>query len=674
MIVGAKDFEEVIMKSIKMRLAIYFTCIIFAAVIGLTVLAVMSSQSIVRSEADNTLKTMAEDAGTILVSRLDTQTTILKTIASNSAIKSMNWDDQRIVLTEQLSDSGYDTLLIVDMTGHAVDTSGAVAELAEREYVKSALAGTVAVSDVLLSSVTGEPVIMVAVPIYQDDTVVGALVGSHDGNFLSETISDMGYGEQGYCYMINRQGVIIAHPDKEKVVSQFSPIQEAETDQTMESTAEAIKRMIAEDEGVTEYTLNGKTLLAAFTRIEGTKWSIAIIGTKDDVLKDIAVVKYQLGGLSLVILILGVVAVLIIGGAIAAPITSTIRYAETIAALDITGDIQEKHLKRKDEIGKLALSLQNIKVSLYSIVREIASSAEQMSASSEELTASTEATSLRMGEIAETVTGIAKGATDQAVLTQAGAQKVEELGKGIKEDQIHLDNMNQMTKHVSGIIDSGMQDMMVLSVQTDKNNKTGKDVQTVINKTDESAKLIGNASQMIASIADQTNLLALNAAIEAARAGDAGRGFAVVAEEIRKLAEQSAASTKEIDAAIHELLNNSKEAVDSIAKMTDIITEQTDSVRKNRENYEGIRDAVVKMEQGVQKLNETGKQMNLMRADIVREMEGLSAIAEENSASTEEVTASIEEQASSVEEIANTSESLSSLAVHLHNSVSRFKM
>ena len=77
-----------------------------------------------------------------------------------------------------------------------------------------------------------------------------------------------------------------------------------------------------------------------------------------------------------------------------------------------------------------------------------------------------------------------------------------------------------------------MQDMMVLSVQTDKNNKTGKDVQTVINKTDESAKLIGNASQMIASIADQTNLLALNAAIEAARAGDAGRGFAVVAEEI----------------------------------------------------------------------------------------------------------------------------------------------
>ena len=86
--------------------------------------------------------------------------------------------------------------------------------------------------------------------------------------------------------------------------------------------------------------------------------------------------------MSLVILILGVVAVLIIGGAIAAPITSTIRYAETIAALDITGDIQEKHLKRKDEIGKLALSLQNIKVSLYSIVREIASSAEQMSASS----------------------------------------------------------------------------------------------------------------------------------------------------------------------------------------------------------------------------------------------------------------------------------------------------
>ncbi len=662
------------MKSIKLKLMIYFTGIIFTAAAAFTLLAIVSSQSIMKSEAEATMSSMAEDGVKIVESRLDEQITILETLARNEVIISMDLEKQIDLLASQVEGTGFDSMLIVDMTGHGTDNKGNTAELAEREYIKSALSGSAAVSDVLISSVTGEPVIMVAVPIYQNNSIVGALVGSHNGNFLSDIVADMGYGENGYCYMINQQGTIIAHPDKEKVLSQFSPIKEAETDSSMESTAEAVSIMLKNDTGASEYTLKQATLMAGYGKVSKTGWKLAIVGVESDVLKNITKLRGELIILSIVIILSVVIAVLIIGSTIAAPIIGTTKFAMEIASLDISGGIEDKYTRRKDEIGKLALSLENIKDNLYGIVREIAASAEQMSSSSEELTASTEQAAQMMDEVAETVTEIAKGAADQASLTQTGAQKVDGLGEGIEEDQRRLADMNKIAGAVSDVVDHGMDDIMLLFRQTEKNKKASSEVQAVINRTDESARLIGNASQMIASIADQTNLLALNAAIEAARAGEAGRGFAVVAEEIRKLAEQSASSTKEIDASIRILLDNSKEAVDTIARMAETIREQADSVQKNKENYDEIKTAINRMDGGVAMLNETGIQMNEMRKDIVAAMENLSAIAEENSASTEEVTSSMEEQSSSIGEIARTSESLAELAVHLHNTVTRFRL
>ena len=80
----------------------------------------------------------------------------------------------------------------------------------------------------------------------------------------------------------------------------------------------------------------------------------------------------------------------------------------------------------------------------------------------------------------------------------------------------YLHNMNQVTEEMTGIVKKGMEDIKYLSDKTEDNNTAGMEIQQVIMKTDSSAKKIGNASSVIASIADQTNLLALNAAIEAA--------------------------------------------------------------------------------------------------------------------------------------------------------------
>lgn len=662
------------MKSIRTKLIIYFALLIFAASASLGVLSIMYSQRALVESAENALVSIVEGGVETTQARMETQIRTLESMASSGDIMGMNWNIQKRLLQTQLADSGFIDLAIVDEKGFAQYTDGSTSELADRAYIKNALEGKSNISDVLISSVTGEPVIMVAVPIKKSGVVVGTLIGRKDANLLSETVADIGFGESGYSYMINNKGVVIAHPDREKVINQFSPIVEAESNEALTSLADLFSNIIVSERGISTYDYDGNALYASYQAIEGTEWFMVITANKNEVLGSIYELRTIIISVTGLILLISLILVFFIGNSFAKPIIYTVKYAKKIADLDITENVSSKYVKRRDEIGTLSISLQSMKDSLFGIIHDINDCAEQLSSSSEEMTATTEQSSETVNEISITVTEIARGASEQAELTQTGAAKADALGEVIEKDQEYLERMNLVTTEVEGIVAKGMKDIAYLSEKTKDNSVAGTEIQQVIMKTDSSAKKIGNASNVIASIADQTNLLALNAAIEAARAGDAGKGFSVVAEEIRKLAEQSADSTKEIDSAIADLLKNSEDAVLTIEKMLGVIEKQAQSVEINRENYELIKNAITSVAEAVENLNESGTSMQSMKTNILESMQSLSAIAEENSASTEEVTASMEEQTASMAEIANASEELSKLAETLQDTIHKFRI
>ena len=149
-------------------------------------------------------------------------------------------------------------------------------------------------------------------------------------------------------------------------------------------------------------------------------------------------------------------------------------------------------------------------------------------------------------------------------------------------------------------------------------------------KIQDSSSKIEEIIQVINDIADQTNLLSLNASIEAARAGEHGRGFAVVAEEISKLAERSAVSTKEVGNLVKESLTNVINGVELVNQSGEAFTKIYSDVQSNADLIRGIVNAIEQQNQGAEQVQTAMNQIN----DITQ---GVSASAEEMASSTVEL-------------------------------------
>lgn len=515
---------------------------------------------------------------------------------------------------------------------------------------------------------------MYATPIKQGEKIVGVLVGRRDGNTLSDLTDDIGYGENGRSYMVNDVGTMVAHFDREMVTRQYNIIEESKEDKSLENGAQLFKKILEEKHGISDYSFGGQKLYAGYAPIKDTNWILVLDASEGEVLSAVPRLKKMSMLLILIILVISIAATYIIGEQITKPIILSVKHAEKLASLDITQDVPEIFLKKQDEIGLLAKSLQSLTDNLREILSNIGDSSEQVASTSEELTATTEQTAIAAEEVTKTAEEIARGASDQAHNTETGASKAMMLGEIIEEDLEHVDTLNTATARVSTVVNEGLIEIEELYNITEESSKAAKIILDMIQKTNDSSARIGEASNIISSIAEQTNLLALNAAIEAARAGEAGRGFAVVAEEIRKLAEESTNSTVSIDGMVSELQENSQAAVKTMNDVGVIVGEQTQKVVNSREKYNQITLAMKDAEEEVRLLNDSSQKMDTMKDEILDTLQNLSAIAEENSAATQEVTASMEEQTGSIEEIASASEGLANLAQNLQLIIERFKI
>ncbi len=344
----------------------------------------------------------------------------------------------------------------------------------------------------------------------------------------------------------------------------------------------------------------------------------------------------------------------------------------TIEKLDVSENIPDSFIAKKDEIGLLSKAFQKVIDNLRELIKQISTLSTNVAGFSQELSQNINQTAAAADEVARAVEEIAKGANEQAQDTEQGVISVNGLGELIEMEQQLIHKLNISANEVNILKNEGLEIIKELVEKNIVNKEATEEIGEIISKTNESANKIENASYMIKNIADQTNLLALNAAIEAARAGDAGRGFAVVAEEIRKLAEQSNGFTEEISKIVEELISKTEYAVGTMQKLGENSASQTESVELTNNKFERIAESIENIKESISVINKSGQEMILKKDEIVGVMENLSAISEENAAGTQEASASVEEQTATMTEIANASESLFTLAAKMRESISKF--
>lgn len=474
-------------------------------------------------------------------------------------------------------------------------------------------------------------------------------------------------GDMGTNMLIANDGALI-YAEDQKLLDDGANISELPT---LAGFGQAV---LKGETGNGEAEYNGRNYFVAYSPLPINGWGVIQLIDEEEATKELE--AFTRG-----VLFIFVAGAIVLAGLIFLAIRATMKpvveateFAKIMGQGDFTQTVSNKNLHRPDEIGDLAKAFDEMNRNFGHLVGEIIESAHHVSSSSEQLNATAGEVAKTSNEVARTVEEIAEGATDQAQSTEKGATKTYELGDLIERNKGYMESLNGASGTMVTKIEDGLEIVNGLTEKTHETNRAAQEIFGVITMTDQSTSKIGQASNVIASIAEQTNLLALNAAIEAARAGDAGRGFAVVAEEIRKLAEQSTSSTKEIDEIVQELIESSRKAVETIQHVNEIIKEQVDAVNNTETKYKEIFQAVEQSVEAIEQLNISEKDMEQKKAEILDTIQGLSAIAEENAASTEEVSASVLEQSSSMEEIVNASRDLSALADDLTKSVSQFKV
>lgn len=662
------------MKSIKVKIIAGILALAVLASLITGLLATKMAEKAVLEQAQTGIKTAAKEDAKTVAGRIQSNLKQLEVLAGYHEIESMDLNKQIPLLKEARGKYGYLALAAVYPDGKAYYDDGTVADLSDRDYVKKAFQGEANLSDVIISKVTGQPVVMFAVPIKKDDQVVGVLVGRRDGNALSEMIDDMGFGETGYAYIINEKGTVIAHHDRQKVIDQLNPMEKAKQDKSMESVARTFEKMLKEKQGFSRYFFNDKWIYNAYMPIEGTGWILSVTALESEFLQEVAKMQRQNMLVTLLVIVVGFIVSYVLGRMLAEPIIQIVKNTERIAELDLTGEIDEKLINRKDEIGHLSRIFKHMQDSLRMVINDIKAKADEVSGNSESLAAVSEEMAASSQEVATTMQQVAEGATNQAqdLVDISGA--MQEVIDSIEHVYKALQDLKDETDNTASKADAGKEELDKLSQSIEDMRKAFAIVVDKVENLTSSVQEISSITDIISGISEQTNLLALNAAIEAARAGEAGRGFAVVADEVRKLAEESRHSTAKIASLVSSITGDAGEVTRTAQEVEELVERQVEVLKKSLGSFDDILNSIEKVP-GY--LDETYKQMQgiVSSKDVVAEkVASAGAVAEENSAATEEVAASSEEMTASSEEVAATAQNLTQIVMKLKENIDKFKI
>lgn len=431
----------------------------------------------------------------------------------------------------------FEMIFFADTHGRFFTSTDATGSVLDRDYwhaiIEQGKQGVL--SNPLISKATGAPVLVVAHAV--DDPArgrVGLLAATVLLNTLSDIAGSIRIGERGFGWVSDPSGRVVAHPDP-NLRMKLNLLESPPGFQGLDVIA---RQLAGGKPGMGSYLRpDGTRFLMTFNPIPGQPgWVFGISMLHADLMGKADRLMRNNAGLMIVILLPVLLIALAVARSISRPIQTAVEAAERVAAGDLSTTLSTT---REDETGKLINALGRMVAYLNALIGQVQRSTIDLVSTANSLSAMSKTQSEEVNNLGSTTTEIA------AATQEISATSEELLGT--------MAGLTQVADQTTALANAGQASLGHMEGAMRALAEATQSISGRLGLINEKANTIGSVTTTITRIADQTNLLSLNASIEAEKAGEYGLGFAVLAREIRRLADQTAVATLDIEQMVKEM-------------------------------------------------------------------------------------------------------------------------
>ncbi|EPY08367.1 methyl-accepting chemotaxis sensory transducer [Paenibacillus alvei TS-15] len=355
---------------------------------------------------------------------------------------------------------------------------------------------------------------------------------------------------------------------------------------------------------------------------------------------------------------------------LSAPIKDIAQSALQVSKGDFS---QTLNVTTNDSLGELGHAFNSMIIKLREILRQTTDITRHVSESSREMYHMNHNLKLVMEQVTASSNELAIGAAEISEDVASMSDSVKQIEQKVESYTYSTKEMNERSALTIGLVAKGRTAVETQSAGMQRNIEATDQVASTIEELARQADGISKITRTISDIAEQTNLLSLNASIEAARAGEHGRGFAVVAQEVRKLAEESSASTKEVFTLVKSIESGIRQAITNIQVNEEVVHAQTDLIKETERIFLEIVDSIQFITEQIAAFANESDTMLEGAVTISSSIENISAITQQSAAGTEQVSASMNEQITSVQAMADATEQMQQKVIQLQRTIQVFK-